>query len=108
MALYPAEFRCVVEEVRPGVFGISQLLHRDEARGYLLEAGIAVPAEELVHTAEAAVRAVEAVAPAVLKVVSAQLSVTAAATDEAVTLTARQIDSAVARIPIVITDRSGP
>ena len=32
VALYPAEFRCVVEEVRPGVFGISQLLHRDEER----------------------------------------------------------------------------
>lgn len=30
--LYPPEFRCVVEDVRPGVFGISQLLHRDEER----------------------------------------------------------------------------
>jgi lipopolysaccharide/colanic/teichoic acid biosynthesis glycosyltransferase len=32
VALYPAELRCVVEEVRPGLFGISQLLHRDEER----------------------------------------------------------------------------
>jgi lipopolysaccharide/colanic/teichoic acid biosynthesis glycosyltransferase len=32
VALYPSELRCVVEEVRPGVFGISQLLHRDEER----------------------------------------------------------------------------
>jgi lipopolysaccharide/colanic/teichoic acid biosynthesis glycosyltransferase len=32
VALYPPDFRPVVEEVRPGLFGISQLLHRDEER----------------------------------------------------------------------------
>jgi lipopolysaccharide/colanic/teichoic acid biosynthesis glycosyltransferase len=32
VALYPAGFRCVVDEVRPGIFGISQLLYRGEER----------------------------------------------------------------------------
>ena len=30
VALYPAAFRCVVEDVPPGIFGISQLVYRDE------------------------------------------------------------------------------
>jgi lipopolysaccharide/colanic/teichoic acid biosynthesis glycosyltransferase len=30
--LYPAELRCVVRDVRPGVIGVSQLLYRDEER----------------------------------------------------------------------------
>jgi lipopolysaccharide/colanic/teichoic acid biosynthesis glycosyltransferase len=32
VALYPEEFLCVVDDVKPGVVGISQLLFRDEER----------------------------------------------------------------------------